>query len=54
MKENQIKNQNTENLSNEINPNEPNITCKDGFCFLPSQDKDRFIDEKNVNLFDPV
>jgi len=31
-----------------------NITCKDGFCTLPSQNKNPNIIENNLNLFDPI
>ncbi len=31
-----------------------NIICKDGFCTLPSQNKNTNISENNINLFDPI
>ena len=30
------------------------IICKDGFCTLPSQNKNPNIIENNLNLFDPI
>ena len=31
-----------------------NISCKDGFCALPSQNKNPSIGKNQVNLFDPI
>ena len=31
-----------------------NILCKDGFCTLPSQNKNSTIPKQKVNLFDPI
>ncbi len=31
-----------------------NISCKDGFCALPSQNENPNIQKNQVNLFDPV
>ena len=31
-----------------------NIYCKDGFCTLPSQNKNIINSKNKVNLFDPI
>ena len=31
-----------------------NFICKDGFCTLPSQNKNPSISKNKVNLFDPI
>ena len=31
-----------------------NIYCKDGFCTLPSHNKNSKISKNNVDLFDPI
>ena len=31
-----------------------NITCKDGFCSLPSQNENPSIRKNEMNLFDPI
>ena len=31
-----------------------NIICKDGFCTLPSQNKNSSIQKNKVNIFDPI
>ena len=31
-----------------------NISCKDGFCSLPSQNENPSIGKSQVNLFDPI
>jgi len=31
-----------------------NISCKDGFCSLPRQNKNSGIKKNKVNLFDPI
>jgi len=30
------------------------MTCKDGFCTLPSQNENTSIKKNQVNLFDPI
>ena len=30
------------------------IICKDGFCFLPNKDEANELDNKNIDIFDPV
>ena len=31
-----------------------NISCKDGFCTLPTQNENPSIRKNQVNLFDPI
>ena len=47
-------NNSNQNLSDPINNENKNITCKDGFCFLPNVEKKETIDHKNINIFDPI
>tara|TARA_Y100001968_G_C18682778_1_gene403228 strand:+ start:163 stop:324 length:162 start_codon:yes stop_codon:yes gene_type:complete len=34
--------------------NNKNMTCKDGFCFLPNIEKNEPISSENLNIFDPI
>ena len=31
-----------------------NITCKDGYCFIPNQEKNKTISNESINIFDPI
>ena len=31
-----------------------NITCKDGYCFIPNSEDNKSIGNDNVNIFDPL
>ena len=42
------------NFSKSLKIEEENFSCKDGFCTLPSQNKNPSIKKNQVNLFDPV
>ena len=43
-----------ESFSQSLKIEKENITCKDGFCTLPSQNQNPNISKNNVNLFDPI
>tara|TARA_Y200000002_G_scaffold376590_1_gene380713 strand:+ start:1061 stop:1225 length:165 start_codon:yes stop_codon:yes gene_type:complete len=40
--------------SHSLKIDKKNIVCKDGFCTLPTQNKNSSISKNNVNLFDPI
>ena len=40
----------TDNLKKE----DKNITCKDGFCFIPNSEGNKTISNENINIFDPL
>ena len=31
-----------------------NITCKDGYCFIPNLEDNKSITNENINIFDPL
>ena len=31
-----------------------NMTCKDGFCFIPNSEENKTINNENINIFDPL
>ena len=41
-------------FSNSLKIEKESISCKDGFCTLPSQNENRSIRKNQVNLFDPI
>ena len=47
-------NSKNKDFSQSLKIEKENIICKDGFCTLPSQNKNPDIIENNVNLFDPI
>ena len=42
------------NLSESIEKENKKMTCKDGFCFIPNLDENKTINNKNMNIFDPI
>ncbi len=42
------------NFSNLLKIEKENIICKDGFCSLPSQNKNSRGQNNKVDLFDPI
>ena len=42
------------NFSQSLKIEKENISCKDGFCTLPSQNKNPSSRKNQVNLFDPI
>ena len=41
-------------LSESIKKENKNITCKDGYCFLPNLEENKAISNENINIFDPI
>ncbi len=42
------------NLSESIKKVNKNITCKDGYCFIPNSEENKTIINENINIFDPI
>ena len=42
------------NFSQSLKIKEENISCKDGFCSLPTNNENTSIQKNKVNLFDPI
>ena len=41
-------------FSQSLKVEKENISCKDGFCTLPTQNEKTSIQKNKVNLFDPI
>ena len=41
-------------LHDSIKGENKNITCKDGYCFIPNVEETKSIDNENINIFDPI
>ena len=41
-------------LSEGIEKENKNISCKDGYCFIPNLEENKTISNKNINIFDPI
>ena len=48
------KNSKETDFSHSLKIEKENISCKDGFCTLPSQNENPSIQKNKVNLFDPI
>ena len=42
------------NLSESLKKENKNITCKDGYCFIPNLEEHKTINHENINIFDPI
>ena len=42
------------NISEGIKKEERNMTCKDGYCFIPNSEANKTISNESINIFDPV
>ena len=41
-------------LSESMKKENKNITCKDGYCFIPNLEENKSINHENINIFDPI
>ena len=41
-------------ISESIEKEDKNMTCKDGFCFMPNSEGNKTINNENINIFDPL
>ena len=51
--QNKTSNDQDYNLSESKKENK-NITCKDGYCFIPNLEENKTINSEKVNIFDPI
>ena len=42
------------NISENLQQENKNITCKDGYCFIPNLEENKAISNENINIFDPI
>tara|TARA_Y100001933_G_scaffold214475_1_gene220598 strand:- start:112 stop:273 length:162 start_codon:yes stop_codon:yes gene_type:complete len=42
------------NFSENIKKERKEITCKDGYCFIPNLEENHTISNENINIFDPI
>tara|TARA_S200000501_G_scaffold72855_1_gene64824 strand:+ start:154 stop:318 length:165 start_codon:yes stop_codon:yes gene_type:complete len=49
-----LNNSKEKDFSQSLKIEKENILCKDGFCSLPSQNKNPSIAKNKVDLFDPI
>ena len=42
------------NMSESLKKEDKNITCKDGYCFIPNSEGNKNISNENINIFDPL
>ena len=54
MKIDPSRNNKKEDQSTYIGINNEEMTCKDGFCFLPNQNENNNLNSENINIFDPI
>ncbi len=41
-------------ISKSLEKEDKNISCKDGFCFIPNSEENKTINNENINIFDPL
>ena len=42
------------NISETIKKEDKDMTCKDGYCFIPNSEGNKTISNENINIFDPL
>ena len=42
------------NISEKQQQENKNITCKDGYCFIPNLEENKAMINENINIFDPI
>ena len=47
---NDQKHRNPESIKEESK----DMTCKDGYCFIPNLKENKNINHENINIFDPI
>ncbi len=52
--ENKKSNYKDYNVSEKIKKDDKNMTCKDGYCFIPNSEGNKTISNENINIFDPL
>ena len=52
--ENKTSNYTDYNMSENIKKEDKNMTCKDGYCFIPNSEGNKTISNENINIFDPL
>ena len=52
--QNKTSNNPDQNMLESIKKENKNITCKDGYCFIPNVEKNKTISNENINIFDPL
>ena len=52
--QNKRSNKSDFSLSENIKEESKNMTCKDGYCFIPNLEENKTISNENINIFDPL
>ena len=52
--QNKTSNEPDYKLSESIKKENKNMTCKDGYCFIPNLEENKTISNENINIFDPI
>ena len=52
--ENKLSNYPDHNMSDSIKKEDKNMTCKDGYCFIPNSEGNKTLSNENINIFDPL
>tara|TARA_B100000212_G_scaffold136237_1_gene102578 strand:+ start:212 stop:373 length:162 start_codon:yes stop_codon:yes gene_type:complete len=52
--QNKRSNESDLSLSESIKEESKNITCKDGYCFIPNLEDNKTISNENISIFDPL
>jgi len=52
--QNKTSNNTDHNMLESIKKEDENMTCKDGYCFIPNSEGNKTISNENINIFDPL
>ena len=52
--QNKTSNNQDHNTFESIKKEDKNMTCKDGYCFIPNLERNKTKSSENINIFDPL
>ena len=52
--DNKTSNYQDYNMYESIKKEDKNITCEDGYCFIPNSESNKTISNEDINIFDPL
>ena len=52
--DNKTSNYQDYDISESIEKEDKNMSCKDGFCFISNSEGNKTINNENINIFDPL
>ncbi len=49
-----FSNDSNENYPEQLKEEDKNVICKDGFCYIPTLEENKSLNNETINIFDPI